>query len=59
MIDNGVRLLPVDDDSWRLEAYLLRGGYDAARKAQGLPPRGVIQPVAAPPDPDKDAHDGE
>jgi NADH-quinone oxidoreductase subunit F len=46
MIDNGVRLLPVDDDSWRLEAYLLRGGYDAARKAlTSMAPQDVMAEV--------------
>jgi NADH-quinone oxidoreductase subunit F len=33
MVDNGSPLLPSDDRSWRLEAYLARGGYEAARKA--------------------------
>jgi len=33
MVDNGLALLPSDDRAWRLEAYLARGGYDAARKA--------------------------
>jgi NADH-quinone oxidoreductase subunit F len=33
MSDNGVTLLPADDRSWRLESYLARGGYGAARKA--------------------------
>jgi len=32
---------------------------DNARKVQGLPPRGLIEPVVRDPDPDKDAHDGE
>ena len=33
MAEDAVRLLPLDDGSWRLEAYLGRGGYEAARKA--------------------------
>jgi NADH-quinone oxidoreductase subunit F len=33
MSDDGVTLLPADDRSWRLEPYLARGGYAAARKA--------------------------
>lgn len=32
MSENGFRLLPGDEGSWRLEAYLRRGGYDTARK---------------------------
>jgi NADH-quinone oxidoreductase subunit F len=32
-MENEVRLLPVDEGSWRLEGYLRRGGYEAARKA--------------------------
>ena len=33
MIEDAVTLLPPDERSWRLEAYLARGGYEAARKA--------------------------
>jgi NADH-quinone oxidoreductase subunit F len=32
-MENEVRLLPVDESSWRLDAYLRQGGYEAARKA--------------------------
>lgn len=33
MSEDAVRLIPADEASWRLEAYLRRGGYEAARKA--------------------------
>ena len=33
MNESDFRLLPSDEFSWRLEAYLGRGGYAAARKA--------------------------
>jgi NADH-quinone oxidoreductase subunit F len=46
MPENGVRLLPVDDGSWRLEAYLRGGGYQAARKAlTSMLPADVIAEV--------------
>ena len=46
MSENGVRLLPLDDDSWRLEAYLRRGGYEAARKAlTSMAPKDVVAEV--------------
>jgi NADH-quinone oxidoreductase subunit F len=46
MPENGVRLLPVDDDSWRLEAYLRRGGYETARKVlTSMAPADVIAEV--------------
>jgi NADH-quinone oxidoreductase subunit F len=32
MTENGVRLLPVDEGSWHLEAYLRQGGYQTARE---------------------------
>ena len=46
MLENDVRLLPPDDESWRLEAYLRRGGYDAARKAlTSMSPEDVVGEV--------------
>ncbi len=46
MLENGVRLLPADDDSWRLEAYLRRGGYETARKVlTTMAPAAVIAEV--------------
>jgi NADH-quinone oxidoreductase subunit F len=46
MIDDAVRLLPVEDDAWRLEAYLRRGGYEAARKAlTSMSPADVVAEV--------------
>jgi NADH-quinone oxidoreductase subunit F len=46
MSDDAVRLLPVDDDGWRLEAYLRGGGYAAARKAlTSMSPADVIAEV--------------
>src|SRR5262249_54484611 len=48
---------PGDGAIDRRERRRAWGQDDAVRKAQGLPPRGVIEPAPAP-DPDKDAHDG-
>ena len=46
MVENGVQLLPVDDDHWRLEAYLRRGGFRAARKAlTTMSPEAVVAEV--------------
>jgi len=46
MSENGVRLLPVDDDSWRLEAHLRQGGYETARKAvTAMAPEDVIAEI--------------
>lgn len=46
MSEDAVRLIPADDSSWRLEAYLRRGGYDAARKAvTSMAPQDVIAEV--------------
>jgi NADH-quinone oxidoreductase subunit F len=46
MIEDAVRLLPADDGSWRLEPYLGRGGYEAARKAlTSMAPADVIAEV--------------
>jgi NADH-quinone oxidoreductase subunit F len=46
MFDDSVRLLPADEDSWRLEAYLRRGGYEAARKAvTAMAPEDVMAEV--------------
>jgi NADH-quinone oxidoreductase subunit F len=43
MIDNGAPLLPPDDRSWRLEAYMGGGGYEAARKAiTAMTPENVL-----------------
>ena len=48
MSENGIRLLPLDDDSWRLEAYLRQGGYEAARKVlTSMAPREVVGEVCA------------
>jgi NADH-quinone oxidoreductase subunit F len=46
MSEAAIRLLPADESSWRLEAYLRRGGYEAARKAlTGMDPADVIAEV--------------
>ena len=46
MSEDAVRLVPADDSSWRLEAYLRRGGYEAARKAvTSMTPADVIAEV--------------
>ena len=46
MIEDAVRLIPADDSSWRIEAYLRRGGYEAARKAVTfMAPQDVIAEV--------------
>jgi len=46
MVENEVRLLPDDDGSWRLEAYLRQGGYQAARKAlTAMAPEAVVAEV--------------
>ena len=46
MSEDAVRLVPADDSSWRLEAYLRRGGYEAARKAvTSMAPQDVIAEV--------------
>ena len=46
MSQDAVRLLPADGSSWRLEAYLGRGGYAAARKAvTSMAPADVIAEV--------------
>jgi NADH-quinone oxidoreductase subunit F len=46
MSEIGARLLPVDDNSWRLEAYLRRGGYETARKVlTSMVPADVIAEV--------------
>ncbi len=46
MIENGVPLLPPDEGSWRLEAYLARGGYEAARRAvTSMKPEDVVSAV--------------
>ena len=46
MIENGLALLPHDDRSWRLEDYLARGGYEAARKAiTAMTPEAVVDEV--------------
>jgi NADH-quinone oxidoreductase subunit F len=46
MAEDTVRLLPSDDGSWRLEDYLRRGGYGAARKAlTSMTPKDVIAEV--------------
>jgi NADH-quinone oxidoreductase subunit F len=46
MLENGARLLPADDDSWRLESYLRRGGYETARKVlTTMAPAAVIAEV--------------
>jgi NADH-quinone oxidoreductase subunit F len=46
MSEDAVRLIPADDSSWRLEAYLRRGGYEAARKAvTSMTPPDVIAEV--------------
>ena len=46
MSEDAVRLIPADDSSWRLEAYLSRGGYDAARKAvAAMTPADVVAEV--------------
>jgi NADH-quinone oxidoreductase subunit F len=46
MIDEAVRLLPVKDDAWRLEAYLRGGGYAAARRVlTSMSPAEVVAEV--------------
>ena len=46
MVEDSVRLLPADEESWSLEAYLRRGGYEAARKAvTGMAPEDVLAEV--------------
>ena len=41
-----VRLIPADESSWRLDAYLRRGGYDAARRAvTSMAPADIIAEV--------------
>ncbi|MBP1659554.1 MAG: nuoF2 [Candidatus Aminicenantes bacterium] len=46
MSENGVRLLPVDESSWHLEAYLRGGGYRTAREViTSRPPADVIAEV--------------
>ena len=41
-----VRLIPADEGSWRLEAYLRRGGYEAARRAvTSMAPADIIAEV--------------
>ncbi len=46
MFDESVRLLPAEEDSWRLEAYLRRGGYEAARGAvTAMAPEDVMAEV--------------
>ncbi|MBE3110901.1 MAG: NADH-quinone oxidoreductase subunit NuoF [Acidobacteria bacterium] len=46
MSEDDVRLIPADDSSWRFEAYLRRGGYEAARKAvTSMAPQDVIAEV--------------
>jgi NADH-quinone oxidoreductase subunit F len=45
-MEDTVRLLPADEASWRLDAYLRRGGYEAARKAiMTMAPADVIAEV--------------
>jgi NADH-quinone oxidoreductase subunit F len=46
MTEDAVRLIPADDSSWRLEAYVRRGGNAAARKAvTSMAPADVIGEV--------------
>jgi len=46
MTENDARLIPADDSSWRLEAHLRRGGYEAARRAvTSMTPADVIAEV--------------
>ncbi len=46
MSEDAVRLLPADESSWRLEAYVRRGGYEAARKAvASMAPQDIIAEV--------------
>jgi NADH-quinone oxidoreductase subunit F len=46
MIEDPVTLLPPDERSWRLEAYLARDGYAAARKAvTTMTPEAVVAEV--------------
>ncbi len=46
MIENEVRLLPVDDGSWRLDAYRRGGGYETARTVlSSMAPADVIAEV--------------
>ncbi len=46
MSQDTVRLIPADEGSWRLDAYLRRGGYQAARKAvTSMAPADIIAEV--------------
>jgi NADH-quinone oxidoreductase subunit F len=46
MSEADVRLIPADEASWRLDAYLRGGGYEAARKAvTSLAPSAIIAEV--------------
>ena len=46
MAENEVRLLPVDEGSWRLDAYRRAGGYETARKVlSSMAPADVIAEV--------------
>jgi NADH-quinone oxidoreductase subunit F len=46
MSEDAVRFIPADEASWRLEAYLGRGGYEAARKAvTSMAPADIIAEV--------------
>jgi NADH-quinone oxidoreductase subunit F len=46
MSDQAVRLLPADEASWRLDSYLARGGYEAARRAvNSMAPADVVAEV--------------
>ncbi|MCK7476867.1 MAG: hypothetical protein M0C28_04485 [Candidatus Moduliflexus flocculans] len=46
MSGQAFRSLPPDDASWRLEAYLARGGYEAARRAvTSMAPADVVAEV--------------
>ncbi len=46
MSEDAVRLLPADESSWRLDAYLRRGGYAAARKAvTSMTPADIVAEV--------------
>ena len=46
MSDRTARFLPADESSWRLDAYVGRGGYEAARKAlTSMSPAEVVAEV--------------
>jgi NADH-quinone oxidoreductase subunit F len=46
MSEAAVRLIPADERSWRLEAYLRRGGYEAARRAlTAMAPADIVAEV--------------